>query len=798
MKQFIYTIIAAVTAVGLLASCEKSAVESLSGEYPAAEQLMGVTFSDGGRTVEEGFYVFSVKSDDLDLYFSGRSWYLGDGTYNFSETPASNALLARSAVGGKSIVKGGLTVYKNGDEYEIDGTVWTAENEPVQIKSHGKLSYEEVIITPKFNYVLSDYEDNGVKKGYNLTLYALNSNVVVANFLLISTGAVAQSYRIVSDTSVDSNGVASVGADLSALLGLPAGSLVLGSYFYEDGKMWLLGEGGTVEISGDDSMYSIELKGISAAALDGTVYSGDSKIFENAVQPEPVEPVTLTLEGWSAEYSYTDDSVAATREHKLSLKDSFGEDAGQIIVNTTLLGGINGSFEASTDSEVIGRYSAGKDYSLFGLGIIGSYISVLGTSYTVSSGIMTVTSDSETVSVTVTDWVSGIDGVNGLSLPDMKLTIAEPDEPQTPVVGETFVLEGCNYTLVSAPKDGMDGVMENTFTFTDASGNVVASYVEWTATGSDITGTFSYAATTATAVGCFAGGYDFFGMALFGSYYVRDGVSYLISAGEAEVSENDGKLNVRITGLGSAATSGEAGTATVLEIKDAVLNNLDSDTSSVLLDQIITSESVGAEMKYNVVLPPGYDAKKTYPFLYILHGAGDDHNAWLKKGDAESTLNNYVKNGGKPMVVVIPDQATDFWIDKYDAYFHNELIPDVEAKYHGNGKRAITGNSMGGFSTLYNAFVHPKKFTCAYSMSAVNMMFESKIKLQKDHSVFPVLILDCGKSDGICPPKQVNEFTQMLTKQNVKYELISRTGGHDWTFWKAALATALVKAEKTF
>lgn len=570
MKKLIYTIAAAVMAVSLLSSCEESAIEPLSGEYPAAEQLKGVTFSDGGRTVEDGFYVFSVKSEGLDLYFSCRSWYLGDGSYNYSETPAGNALLSRSAVNGKSIVKGGLTVYRDGDEYEIDGTVWTGGNEPVQIKSHGTLSYEEVVITPKFNYVLSDYEDSGVKKGYNLTIYALNSSVVAANFLLISTGTLSQTYTIVSDTSTSDNGLASVGADLSVLLGLPAGTLVLGSYFYEDGKMWLLGEGGTVEVTGDESMYTVELKGFSATALDGTAYSGDYKIFENAVQPEPVEPVTLTLEGWSAEYSYADDSAAATREHKLALKNSAGEDAGQIIVTTSLLEGINGSFEASTDTDVIGRYSAGKDYSLFGLGIIGSYVSVLGTSYTISGGTMTVSSDSETVSVTVADWDSGIDGVNGLSLPSMTLTIAEPDEPQTPETGETFALEGCTYTLVSAPKDGMDGVTENTFTFTDASGNVVASYVEWTAAGSEISGTFTYAATTSAAAGCFAGGYDFFGMAIFGSYYVRDGVSYLISAGEAEVGENDGKLNIRITGLGSAATSGEAGTATVLEIKDAV------------------------------------------------------------------------------------------------------------------------------------------------------------------------------------------------------------------------------------
>lgn len=565
-------------AASLLASCDKSAIDPLSGEYPGAEQMKGVTFTDGGRTSEDGLYVFGIKSDNFDLYFYGRSWYLGDGTYNFSETPASNALLARSTVNGKALVKGGLTVYKNGDDYEIDGTVWTADNEPIQIKSHGTLVYEEVIVTPKFNYVLSDYEDGGVKKGYNLTIYPLNGSDIVANFLLISTGAVAQTYTIGDPASAD-NGVASYGADLSVLFGLPAGSLVMGSYFYEDGKMWLLSSG-SIEVSGDENMYTVSLSDITAVDLEGNAYSGEGKLFENAVQPAPVDPVTLTLEGWSATYSYKD--TEGVREHKLALKDSFGGEAGQIVVNTTVLGGINGTFEAATDTEKTNRYSVGADLSIFGMGWIGSYVSVLGTNYAIAGGPMTITSDAETVSVSV-EGLTGIDGVNGLSLPSMALTIEQPEDPQPPVPGdETFTLEGCTYTLVSAPKDGVDGVTEHTFTFKDGYDNVVAQYVEWTATDAATTGNFTWAATTDTAIGSFAGGYDFFGMAIFGSYYVREGASYLINGGTAEVSENGSKLSIKITGLASATAAGEAGTATILEIKDAA--NADAPKETFLVE----------------------------------------------------------------------------------------------------------------------------------------------------------------------------------------------------------------------
>ena len=566
-------------AASLLASCDKSAIEPLSGEYPAAEKLNGVTFTDGGRTTEDGFYVFSVKASNLDLYFAGRSWYLGEGTYNLADAPGGGVLLSRSAVNGKSLTKGSLNVFKSGNEYEIDGTVWLSENEPVQIKSHGTLVYEEVIVTPKYYYTLSDYEDNGVKRGYNMTLTDLQGNPA-ANFLLVTNGSVAQTYTIGDPGSAD-NGVASYGADIGVIFGLPAGSLIMGSYFYEDGKMWLLASG-TVEVSGDENMYTVALSGITAADLDGTPYVGDSKLFENAVQPAPVEPVTLTLEGWSATYSYKDNSDAGTREHTLALKDSFGGEAGKIVVNTTVLGGINGTFEAATDTEKTNRYSVGADLSIFGMGWIGSYVSVLGTNYAIAGGPMTITSDAETVSVSV-EGLTGVDGVNGLSLPSMTLTIEQPEEPQPPVPGdETFTLEGCTYTLISAPKDGVDGVTEHTFTFKDASDNVVAQYVEWTATDAAITGSFTWSATTETAIGSFAGGYDFFGMAIFGSYYVREGASYLINGGTAEVSENGSKLSIKITGLASATSAGEAGTATILEIKDAA--NADAPKETYLVE----------------------------------------------------------------------------------------------------------------------------------------------------------------------------------------------------------------------
>ena len=70
------------------------------------------------------------------------------------------------------------------------------------------------------------------------------------------------------------------------------------------------------------------------------------------------------------------------------------------------------------------------------------------------------------------------------------------------------------------------------------------------------------------------------------------------------------------------------------------------------------------------------------------------------------------------MVIVMPNGLNKFYIaDGYEQYFEEELMTEVEKKYHCNGKRAIGGLSMGGYGTLYHALTYPQKFTYAYAMS---------------------------------------------------------------------------------
>ena len=214
----------------------------------------------------------------------------------------------------------------------------------------------------------------------------------------------------------------------------------------------------------------------------------------------------------------------------------------------------------------------------------------------------------------------------------------------------------------------------------------------------------------------------------------------------------------------------------------------------------IESKAMMRTMKYNVWLPPKFDANTAYPILYLLHGAGDDQNAWLDKGNAMQIAAKYVKTGGKPMIIVMPDAQLTFYLGEFEKYFHEELMPAVETKYKFSGKRAVAGLSMGGFGTLYHALKYPSKFTYAYAMSpAVDYGgFSAMIDAQSDKKVFPPFTIEVGTEDTTVNNADSEKVANYMKEQGLTCEWIARSGIHYWNFWQECLPKALKKAGESF
>lgn len=218
----------------------------------------------------------------------------------------------------------------------------------------------------------------------------------------------------------------------------------------------------------------------------------------------------------------------------------------------------------------------------------------------------------------------------------------------------------------------------------------------------------------------------------------------------------------------------------------------------------ITSKNLSRKITYSVWLPNGYDVSRKYPFLYLLHGyeSGDQNHLdqkWVEMGNAREIAKAYVRDGGVPMVIVMPNGLSSFYSGNYEAYLHEELIPAVEKSFGGSGKRAIAGLSMGGYGTLLHALKYPEKFSYAYAMSpAVMGDMKTFVDEQPDKSVFPAFTIEVGNQDTTVDNAAAQDLANYMQDAGIKVDFIARDGIHYWNFWQECLPKALEKVGASF
>jgi enterochelin esterase family protein len=138
------------------------------------------------------------------------------------------------------------------------------------------------------------------------------------------------------------------------------------------------------------------------------------------------------------------------------------------------------------------------------------------------------------------------------------------------------------------------------------------------------------------------------------------------------------------------------------------------------------SKSLGRFRRMHVYTPPGYESGNTrYPVFYLLHGAGDNDDAWTSVGRAGFILDNLIAaKKAKPMVVVMPAGHTRRTnqpggvvgraaTEEFVQDFANDVMPYVQKNYRvltDRANTAIAGLSMGGNHTIHVAVPGLEKF----------------------------------------------------------------------------------------
>ncbi|WP_035652216.1 alpha/beta hydrolase-fold protein [Flavobacterium sp. ASV13] len=219
------------------------------------------------------------------------------------------------------------------------------------------------------------------------------------------------------------------------------------------------------------------------------------------------------------------------------------------------------------------------------------------------------------------------------------------------------------------------------------------------------------------------------------------------------------------------------------------------------------SKTVGSIRKANVYTPPGFNTKKKYAVLYLLHGIGGDENEWLKGGNPQIILDNlYAEGKLEPMIVVMPngramkdDSASGNIMapDKVQAFstfekdLLTDLIPFIEKKYpvyKDREHRAIAGLSMGGGQSLNFGLGNLDKFAWVGAFSAApntKMPEELLPNPEEAKKKLKLLWISCGDNDWlIMNSKRTHDY---LYKNDVPHIYYLEPGVHDFKVWKNGL-----------
>lgn len=258
--------------------------------------------------------------------------------------------------------------------------------------------------------------------------------------------------------------------------------------------------------------------------------------------------------------------------------------------------------------------------------------------------------------------------------------------------------------------------------------------------------------------------------------------------------------------------------------------------STVHDELTLQSDILDSERKYAIYLPPDYHtSERSYPVLYLLHGAGDDQTGWIQFGEVRHIADKTIRAGkATPMVIVMPDANTgvrgyfndvsNTW--RYEDFFFEELMPHVEEKFRIKSQkrfRAVAGLSMGGGGSFIYALRRPDLFSSAAPLSAwvgpgsvdeyknimerwgngVSDVSDEEIaSYVKQHNAVELIrslpaedigsvrwFIDCGDDDFLYEGNSLAHIE--LRKREIPHEFRIRDGGHTWTYWRDSLPVVL-------
>ncbi len=204
------------------------------------------------------------------------------------------------------------------------------------------------------------------------------------------------------------------------------------------------------------------------------------------------------------------------------------------------------------------------------------------------------------------------------------------------------------------------------------------------------------------------------------------------------------------------------------------------------------SATTGGKRQMVVYTPPGYSKDKTYPVLYLLHGAKYNETSWTKDGGAHTILDNlHADKKIVPMVVVMPNghvpaSAGKGAVTGFESELLKDVMPAAESRYaigKDPGQRALAGFSMGGGQSLPIGLKHLDTFDWLAGFSPALQGKTNLVPGPDDAKNIKLFYLACGDADPFFG--SLANYHTSLEKSKVPHVWNVFPGGqHNFTVWK--------------
>jgi Enterochelin esterase and related enzymes len=226
------------------------------------------------------------------------------------------------------------------------------------------------------------------------------------------------------------------------------------------------------------------------------------------------------------------------------------------------------------------------------------------------------------------------------------------------------------------------------------------------------------------------------------------------------------------------------------------------------------SAALEREMNMNVYLPAGYNPKKRYPVLYLIHGSDGDEKAWIDIG-IDKAADRLIADGKiKPLLIVMPAVNNSYGLNDSQGMYEDYLVKDVVAYIDANystikdrSGRSIGGLSMGGFISLHTAFLHQDLFSKVGGHSPeINLDDWSKsggeplktylyptdeVRRERDPLLLAETLdltaleiyLDCGEQDYYEFYNGSEKLYRLLQSKGVSVQYHHKPGDHNYDYW---------------